>query len=79
MRAKKSAKKAATLSKFIGGRIRTMRTERSLTQKLFAKKSKIAISYVSMLERGERLPSLDMLASIATTFGVKLQDMVGGF
>jgi transcriptional regulator with XRE-family HTH domain len=71
--------KSGSLPEFIGDRMKKMRTEREMSQQQFAKKAGISMSFVSMLERGDRLPSLDMLVTISKVFEVRLQDMVGGF
>lgn len=46
-------------------RIRSLRGERRLTQEEFAARAGISISFVSMLERGERSPSYETLLQLA--------------
>ena len=46
------------------------REAKKLTQATLAGKAKISVSYVSMLERGERVPPLDTLEVIAKALGV---------
>lgn len=49
----------------LANRIRTLRAERRLTQEEFASRAGISISFVSMLERGERSPSYETLLQLA--------------
>ena len=46
-------------------RIRALRAERRLTQEEFASRAGISVSFVSMLERGERSPSYETLLQLA--------------
>lgn len=50
--------------------IQQVRAERSLTQAGLAKKAKLNHSYVSRVESGARLPTLDVLARIAKALRV---------
>jgi len=54
----------ALIDKFAAN-LRSARTTRKLSQGELAKKAKISISYVSMLERGQRSPPLETLESVA--------------
>jgi transcriptional regulator with XRE-family HTH domain len=51
-------------------RIRGLRAERGLTQEEFASRAGISISFVSMLERGERSPSYETLLQLAEALDV---------
>jgi transcriptional regulator with XRE-family HTH domain len=46
------------------------RQARKLSQAALAKKAKVSVSYVSMLERGARVPPLDTLETIAKALGI---------
>lgn len=50
--------------------LKSERTNRGLSQAEVAKKSKLSVSYISMLERGERTPALDTLEVLARAFKV---------
>jgi transcriptional regulator with XRE-family HTH domain len=52
------------------------REAKDLTQATLAKKAKISVSYVSMLERGARVPPLETLEIIAKALGVPPLDLL---
>ena len=53
-----------------------------MSQQAVAKKARVSVSYVSMLERGERTPPLETLEVLAKALGVSplylLQEVAGG-
>ena len=55
--------------------IRNIRKSNDLTQEEFAEKLGVKSNYISMIQRGERTPSLDLLADISDTFNVKLHQI----
>src|SRR5438105_6535104 len=57
----------ASVVKDVGRRIRQLRTSRSarMTQEDLSERARISVSFLSMIERGERSPHLETLASIA--------------
>lgn len=59
----------------LGGVIRDIRKSNGFTQEEFAEKLEVKTNYVSMIERGERTPSLNLLADISDTFGVELHQI----
>jgi len=61
----------------VAARLRQLRTAQTphVTQDQLAEKTGLSISYISMLERGERSPTLDTLATLATALGVSLGDL----
>jgi len=59
-----------------GRRLKTLRKERKLTQEELADKLGPHNSYIGLLERGERIPSLLTLDKIAKYFGVKPSDLI---
>ncbi len=59
-----------TLEQAVAQNLRAVRMQRKLSQERVAKKAGISVSYVSMLERGERSPPLETLESIAKALGV---------
>lgn len=59
------------INKAIGERIKALRLRENLTQEELAEKTNLHPSYVGILERGERNPSIKSLAKIAEVFGVE--------
>lgn len=53
-----------------GGAIRELRTQRGLSQELLAHSSGLHRTYVSMLERGERTPSLSTVFQLANALRI---------
>ena len=60
------------------GNVRKLRSKKKLSQKVLADKVGISVSYVSMLERGQRSPPLDMLEKVAKALGVTPISLLGG-
>jgi transcriptional regulator with XRE-family HTH domain len=63
----------------VGRRIRQLRQSRSgpkLTQEALGERAKISVSFLSMIERGERSPHLETLAKIAQALEVPLADLL---
>jgi transcriptional regulator with XRE-family HTH domain len=56
---------AKTHLRVLGRRVRALREQRRLTQERFASEASISVSFVSLLERGERSPSYETLLAIA--------------
>ncbi|HVP68488.1 MAG TPA: helix-turn-helix transcriptional regulator [Anaeromyxobacteraceae bacterium] len=50
--------------------IRRLREKKKLSQKALADKVGISVSYVSMLERGQRSPPLETVEKMAKALGV---------
>lgn len=69
----RDAKIAAT----IGAGIRACRQRLGWSQARLAERLDVAVEYVSMLERGTRLPSVGMLVAIADAVGVSVDAVVG--
>ena len=61
----------------VGGRLRTLRTERGLTLAELASATGISKSTLSRLETGQRKPSLELLLPIARAHRVPLDELVG--
>ena len=59
-----------------GKRLKAMRKGRKMTQEELADKLGLHNSYIGLLERGERIPSLLTLDRIAKYFGVKPADLI---
>ncbi|NOK13666.1 helix-turn-helix domain-containing protein [Corallococcus exercitus] len=56
-------------------RIRTLRERRGLTQEDFSARCDISVSFVSLLERGERNPSYDTLLQVAAALELPLWEL----
>lgn len=56
----------------IGERIKEIRTEIGISQKIFGEGIGIADSYVSEIESGKKVPSLTILLAIAFKYGVNI-------
>ncbi len=56
-------------------RIRALRERRGLTQEDFATRCGISVSFVSLLERGERNPSYETLLQVAAVLGLPLWEL----
>lgn len=52
------------------GNVRRLRAKKKLSQKALADKVGISVSYVSMLERGQRSPPLETIEKMARALGV---------
>ena len=64
--------------KEVGKKIRLLRTSRSnprMTQEDLAEKAEISVSYLSMIERGERAPHLETLANLASALQVPITEL----
>ncbi len=61
---------AMTLSNIVAQNLRAVRAKQKLSQQAVAKKAKVSVSYISMLERGERMPPLETLEVLAKALGV---------
>lgn len=68
------------IGKRIGQRIRELRTQRPerWTQEDLADRAKISVSFLSMIERGERVAHVETLAAIAEALGVTLSELFAG-
>jgi len=65
------------IGKRVGQRIRELRTQRAgrWTQEELAEKAKISVSFLSMIERGERVPHLETLESLTGALQISLAEL----
>ena len=56
----------------LGRRMRALRSERGWTQEELASRAKKHPTYIGGIERGERNPTLTVLADVARAFGISL-------
>jgi transcriptional regulator with XRE-family HTH domain len=59
-----------TLNETFAANLKALRQEKKLSQEAVAGKMKCSVSYVSMLERGQRSPPLDTIENVAKALGV---------
>jgi transcriptional regulator with XRE-family HTH domain len=67
----------ALLAKRLGARVRSRRSELQLPQSDLAEKIDTSVEYVSMLERGTRLPSLPTLIALAAALETSIDNLLG--
>lgn len=63
----------------LGKRIRSMRSERSISQEELAELAGVHRTYVGMIERGEKNVTVLSAAKIATALGVSVSDLFEGY
>lgn len=61
--------------KLLGKRIRTLRQRGNMTQQKLGDEAEMNYKYLGAIERGERNPSTDNLAKIATALKVDLHEL----
>ncbi len=66
---------AALADKFASN-LKNERTRKRLSQEALAAKAGLSVSYISMLERGQRTPPLDTLESIAKALAVSATSLL---
>jgi DNA-binding XRE family transcriptional regulator len=64
------------MAKAFAAILRKHRKEHNITQEVLAEKADVASKMVSLIERGERNPSLNLADSIAQSLGVPLSDLI---
>lgn len=60
----------ATLEKAFGAALKQQRVKRKLTQAELAERSDLDVTYISLLERGGRQPTLKVFLKLADALGV---------
>ncbi len=58
-------------------RLRELREERKLSQGQLAMRVGVDRSYITKIERGHRIPAVEVLARLATYLGCPMHDLVG--
>lgn len=66
-------------SKEIGFRVKQARINANLTQESLAEKASVSSSFISRLENGKILPSIDRLYMLSDILNVGLQDLLCDF
>lgn len=66
----------ASFSAKFGYRVRQLRLKRGFSQEKLAEKASLDRTFVSMIERGKRRPTLDTAKRIAEGLGVSLSSLI---
>ncbi len=67
---------AASLSKYLGERLRVIRTKKGLTQEEVARRADTERGYYAKLEQGYALPSLKLLEKILKVLDARFRDVL---
>ena len=62
----------------LGARLRELRKKKGLKLVALANKSGVSLAYVSEVERGRKLPSLEVLDRLAGALGLSILDVLDG-
>ena len=62
----------------LGARLRELRNEKGLKLAVIADRSGVSLAYVSEVERGRKLPSLDILSRLAGALEMSVSDVLRG-
>ena|ERR1700687_3869960 len=60
----------------LGPRVRALRATLSLTQEQLAERAGISHSHLSMVERGDRIPHVETLLSLAKALGIAVSQLL---
>lgn len=63
------------VSNILANRIRTIRNSKGWTQDMLAKKINAHPTYISRIESCQKLPTLNIITSIAEAFGMKVYEL----
>ena len=63
----------ASLRKDFGARLRSIRSERKLTQEQFAERMEISVDFLSLIERGINAPSFETIEQMAKRLRVPVK------
>jgi transcriptional regulator with XRE-family HTH domain len=67
--------RAMSLTNIVAKNLLAARKQRNISQQAVAKKARVSVSYISMLERGMRTPPLETLEVLAKALGVAPLDL----
>lgn len=65
-----------SLEKAFGVALKKMREKQKMTQLKLAERSDLDVTYISLLERGRRQPSLKAFIALASALGVSAVDLL---
>jgi transcriptional regulator with XRE-family HTH domain len=66
-----------TLAQKFGSVVRRRREAAGLSQEALADRSGLHRTYISLLERGQRTPSIEVVRHLATALGTTMASLVG--
>jgi transcriptional regulator with XRE-family HTH domain len=66
----------SAIQETLGRQVRAFRTEAGLTQQMLADKCGIYRTYLSRIEGGDANPSLNVLAALADTLNIEIQQLL---
>lgn len=69
--------KDTALAKRVGSAVRRRRNDLGWSQAILAERIEASVEYVSMLERGARLPSVPTLVSLTQALGLSSDELLG--
>jgi transcriptional regulator with XRE-family HTH domain len=69
-------KKEQTISRKFGQVIRVVREQQGISQEKLAELAEIDRTYVSMIERGKRRPTLEIADRIANALSMRLSEVI---
>ena len=67
---------SADILTLFGRRLRSLRTDRGLTQQQLGEKAGLSYKYLGAIERGEKNPSLKVIDKLARALAVEPRDML---
>jgi transcriptional regulator with XRE-family HTH domain len=67
----------ASLADKFSDNLKAERTRRKLSQEALAHKAGLSVSYISMLERGQRTPPLETLEQLAKALAINPLNLLG--
>lgn len=67
----------ASLADKFSDNLKAERTRRKLSQEALAHKAGLSVSYISMLERGQRTPPLETLELLAKALAINPLNLLG--
>jgi transcriptional regulator with XRE-family HTH domain len=68
---------ATDICKWVGGRVRKLRTKQGWTQQILADHAELTREHISAIETARSEPGLCALKRIANALGVPLKDLIG--
>jgi transcriptional regulator with XRE-family HTH domain len=69
-------KKEQTISERFGQAVKAVREQQGVSQEKLAERAEIDRTYVSMIERGKRQPTLEVASRIAKALSTKLSEII---
>jgi transcriptional regulator with XRE-family HTH domain len=69
-------KREQTISERFGQAVKAVREQQGVSQEKLAERAEIDRTYVSMIERGKRQPTLEVASRIANALSTKLSEII---